>query len=129
MGTFSNIKDAHKELEKKLNDIGRAVFIEVSNTVIADSPVDTGRFRGNWQASINYPITNTLDLESSKNRIEDVNAKVGTMNLRDVGYLTNNLPYAEPLEYGHSQQRGEGWVRTIVANGQQLLGQKVRELA
>lgn len=141
MATYDNIKDAHKELESKLNNIGRAVAIEVFNSVIIQSPVDTGRFRGNWQCTLNYPAQGVL-LSSEKTKKDDKGKpakgqfaatahpenQAATMSLKDTLYLTNNLPYAEPLEYGWSDQRGEGWVRMTVAKGQKVLDDKVREL-
>jgi hypothetical protein len=33
----------------------RGTLFNLSSRIIKESPVDTGRFRGNWQASVNTP--------------------------------------------------------------------------
>lgn len=38
-------------------------------------------------------------------------AGVQPLKLGDTAYLVNNLPYAVPLEYGHSSQAPAGMVR------------------
>lgn len=103
-----------------LNNMAKTVrggAIQAFNTIIIESPVDTGRFRGNWQCSLNYPVLTTLfdDVKGSISTTENVSAKTQGYTLDDVMYLTNNLPYAEALENGHSKQRGSGWVAKTVA--------------
>lgn len=128
MATYNNINDAQKEVLEKLNKIGRAVAIQVFNSIIMQSPVDTGRFRGNWQVSINNHIGSEIPPNEAKGRVVNAAELLAGMQLKDVVYLTNNLPYAEALEYGWSSQRPSGWVRTTVATGQAALDKKVREI-
>lgn len=74
--------------EENLSKLVRAVALEADAQLKAESPVDTGRFRGNWDAQID-------PLEAS---------------------VLNNLPYAERLANGWSQQAPKGWIQTIGAN-------------
>jgi hypothetical protein len=44
----------------------------------------------------------------------------------DTAYITNSLPYAIPLEFGHSQQAPGGMVRITVARFQQIVLEAIR---
>lgn len=114
-----NIKAAQKDLGSKLDKIFRATAISTFNQIIQGTPVDTGRARGNWQATLNSPYNGVLEGVPSP---DNVNGKLASALLKDTLYLTNNLPYIESLENGHhSQQRPEGWVAQAVGEGQQKL--------
>ena len=93
----------------------RGGAISAFNEIIKLSPVDTGRFRGNWQASINVPKQDVLytDATSAITKTDDVVSHTQSYTLDDTLYLTNNLPYAAPLENGHSKKRGSGWVAAV----------------
>ena len=53
-------------------------------------------------------------------------AGVHPLKLGDTAYLVNNLPYAVPLEYGHSSQAPAGMVRVTIAEFQQIVEAAVR---
>lgn len=75
-----------------------------------------GRFRGNWQTSVGEPITATIERidPSGAASTADVIAHMGGAG--KVTYMTNNLPYAERLEYeGWSKQAPAGMVRVSMA--------------
>jgi hypothetical protein len=82
----------------------------IGKDVIKNSPVDTGRFKGNWNAALNAPNL-AIDLSSGAGLTEIANKiKIG-----DVFFFTNNLPYALRLEFGWSDQSPNGMVRLAVA--------------
>lgn len=100
------------------DDIGEAVeliSLEAFKRIVEKSPVDTGRFRGNWNASIGSADASTT---------ETVDKSGGATNARAAGvisgysgydslpaiYITNGLPYAVRLEDGHSKQAPGGMV-------------------
>lgn len=78
-----------------------------------------GRFRGNWQVTFDRPAVGAID------RVD----KAGTATLSagrevlahyDSGeygsiWFTNNVPYAQRLEYGWSKQAPAGIVRVVAA--------------
>ena len=84
------------------------------------SPVDTGRFRGNWTLSFGAAdgdITAVLDPSGSATVAR--NTGMMTAYPREgfpVIYLQNNLPYAERLEQGYSTQAPSGMVGITVAD-------------
>lgn len=111
----------------RVDDVVRSVTLEVFSRVIMRSPVDTGRFRGNWFPSFGNPsaATRTDTDPTGSTSQERARAAVLSQPVGGVMYMTNSLPYAVTLEYGGfpdppkrgSKKRGEPEVRIHVANG------------
>lgn len=99
----------------------RAIKIELFTSVIMDTPVDTGRARGNWQTSAEQPAQGVLERSGEGSALADMEQNLGG----EVTYLINNLPYARRLEYGHSGQAPQGMVRRNVARLNQILARAV----
>lgn len=90
--------------------------------MILDTPVDTGRARGNWQATLDSPATEEIENESMSVALAGVAANLGKIN--DVSFLANNLPYIEELEDGSSKQAPAGMVRRNMARVQRLINEQ-----
>lgn len=105
-----------KDTAKKFDTLVQQVAIEVFVKIILRSPVDTGRFRANWQVSIGDVPEGTLLLEDKTGTATIARVHAEAMNLQagDTITLTNNLPYAGKLEEGYSQQAPEGMVELTV---------------
>ncbi|MEB7931681.1 hypothetical protein NGK10_04920 [Enterobacter quasiroggenkampii] len=90
-----------------------------------------GRFRGNWQVSFDAPTT---DETGRVDKVGDLTKAAGnyTLSLFKVGmkaiYFCNNVPYAYPLEMGHSTQAPSGMVRVTAAEFQRFFEEAVREV-
>lgn len=76
-----------------------------------------GMFRGNWQTTVGAPAVGAIDridpsgAQATAEVIATVPKQAGS-----IVYLTNNLPYAQVLEYeGHSHQAPNGMVRIALA--------------
>lgn len=108
--------------EKKVERTVRAVKLELFRSVILDTPVDTGRARGNWQATLDSPATEEIENESMSVALAGVAANLGKIN--DVSFLANNLPYIEELEDGSSKQAPAGMVRRNMARVQRLINEQ-----
>lgn len=97
----------------------KKIAFDAFNGVIMRSPVRTGRFRGSWR----------IGLGSADLTVEDPSFKgAGTQGSPPTGeeagqltilnglmpdqviYITNNLPYAQKLERGSSEQAPNGMV-------------------
>lgn len=90
-----------------------------------------GRFRGNWQVSFDAPTTE----ESGRiDKTGDLTKAAGnyTLSLFKVGmrsiYFCNNVPYAYPLEMGHSTQAPGGMVRITAAEFQRFFDEVIMEV-
>lgn len=110
----------------------RAAGIELATSVILRSPVDTGRFRGNWQVTYNAPATSTLD-NLDRSGAGAIGAATNELSAYDSSipriWFANNLPYAYRLEYeSWSSQAPAGMVRVSIAEFQSIVDEKVREL-
>lgn len=91
----------------------RKIALDMFTRVILKSPVDTGRFRGNWQVAIESIPSGTLALDDKTGTATISKVTAVTLGLRAGQTITlvNNLAYARALEYGHSKQAPAGMVR------------------
>lgn len=73
-----------------------------------------GRSRANWQLSIGAPASGVLNaIDTSPGGSDTIAAHkdaIAQIKAGDIIYLTNNIVYAVPIEYGHSGQAPAGVV-------------------
>ena len=98
------------------------------NGLVAGKDYVGGRFRGNWQFSVGAPADGVLDNVDPSGRmtIALLRGQVESLTAGQIAYIVNNLPYAIPLEYGHSTQAPGGMVRITVARFQQIVEEAIR---
>lgn len=98
------------------------------NSLVTGQRYVGGRFRGNWQFSIDSPATGELDRidPSGDEAIAELLAQVQALTIGQTAYIVNNLVYAVPLEYGHSTQAPHGMVRVTLANFQRIVDEAIR---
>lgn len=107
---FDNLKNVPEK-------VVRGTLLSMTDKIIKKSPVDTGRFRNNWMATIGRPsnkMTEQVDPSGTKAITESAQL-LFKFEMGQTFYLTNNLPYSHRLEYGYSQQAPGGMVRTTLA--------------
>lgn len=99
------------------------------NGLVAGKDYAGGRFRGNWQFSIGAPAEGELDQVDPAGGITLAKLKlqVEQLTIGETAYIVNNLPYAVPLEYGHSKQAPSGMVRVTLARFQQIVDEAIRK--
>ncbi|WP_289328823.1 HK97 gp10 family phage protein [Pseudomonas sp. 'CRE Jenny 4'] len=101
---FSGV--VNDELSKRVRVIAMAML----NEIVLRSPVDTGRFRGNNIVSVGAPVytsTVSVDPKGAETINQGLSAMTGLEPFTQV-FIQNNLPYAVPLEDGHSKQAPAG---------------------
>lgn len=105
-----------KKANGNIDLVVRKVALDLFKRVIMKSPVDTGRFRGNWQVAIGSVPAGTLTIDDKSGTATLAKVTAITLGLRagEVITLANNLVYAIGLEYGHSKQAPQGMVRLTV---------------
>lgn len=109
-------------VNRRIDTVIRKSTIELFGQVIKMTPVDTGRAKGNWQCSVNSPITSEIERDdgsksqslSSSKAYSDVVSTVPRAG--NVVWLSNNVPYIRKLEYGSSNQAPGGMVRIAIQN-------------
>lgn len=107
----------------------RIVIIKLFSAVIQDTPVLSGRLRGNWQTSIGSPVTSVIGVRDMGAAVAEVQSKAQQSQLTDTVFLRNNLPYAYRIEFdGWSRTKApQGMMRRNVARFQRILNEAVRE--
>lgn len=108
----------------------RKISLDIFKRVIIKSPVDTGRFRGNWQVQIGSIPAGTLELEDKSGTATVAKVTAETLGLKagEIIYLVNNLPYARRLEYGYSKQAPSGMVRITLQEFPQIVRKTAAEI-
>ncbi|MCX4217397.1 hypothetical protein MKZ87_07065 [Pseudomonas sp. MCal1] len=98
------------------------------NGLVAGKGYVGGRFRGNWQFLIGAPADGVLDQVDPGGNVTLAKLKlqVEQLTIGQTAYIVNNLPYAVPLEYGHSKQAPGGMVRITLARFQQIVDEAIR---
>ncbi len=113
---------------KSVDETMRAIALELFSSTIKDTPVDTGRARGNWQTTIGAPANGEVDRLGDGEAVKEVSATVADFSGGKVIYLSNNLPYIYRLEYdGWSDQAPGGMLRKNVARIQQIVAKAARD--
>jgi hypothetical protein len=113
----------------RIDLVVRKISLDLFRRVVMKSPVDTGRFKGNWQVQIGAVPGGTLKLDDKDGTATIARVTAETLKLKagEVIYLVNNLEYARALEYGHSKQAPSGMVRITVAEFPQVVNKAAGE--
>lgn len=105
--------DPSQFAEQVETDVGkwhRIISMALLTEIVFRSPVDKGTFRGSHVVSVgapDYSLTVETDKTGTKT-IQQGQAVIAKSQPFSVLYIQTNLPYAEPLENGHSQQAPAG---------------------
>jgi hypothetical protein len=95
------------DIEKWTDEFNKNAILVIRNStdilfsdIIEDSPVDTGKFKRSWEKEINPEKESTC---------------------------SNDLEYAEPLEFGHSDQAPQGMVRLNAQRWEQIVDKEAQQ--
>ena len=110
--------------------VTKKIVLDVTRSVIRKSPVDTGRFKVNWQYGTGEMPTGTTDIhdESGQGTIAHIVGQVPQQAAGKLHFIVNNLPYSIALERGHSSQAPQGMVGLTITEYQALVQQAVTEV-
>lgn len=123
------IKVIAKGVETNADRIVKQAAIAIDQTVVLATPVDTGRARSNWLTQAGYPRRDTIDPYAAGKGLgksEGANAQAAIQqgltaitahkSGQDI-YISNNLPYIQKLNDGHSAQAPAGFVEKAIQSG------------
>lgn len=107
---FKNVRDA------ELLRLHKAIILEALTRLVQKTPVDTGRARGNWQATIDVPAEQKLPTtdKAGGETISRGLAVLGGLKPYGTFWITNNVDYIEFLENGSSKQAPAGMLAVTV---------------
>jgi hypothetical protein len=103
-------KDAADWAPQEVRKVHRAVALEAHRGLVLMNPVDSGRMRANWQFGADEPPVGVLDAfdKSGAATIARAAAEIEQIEPFSNTYSVNNVPYAEEIENGSSQQAPAG---------------------
>lgn len=147
MSSFANqIRDFRIDFTNLSDETYRITVIKIFGQVVRASPVQEspatgGRFRGNWFATISTPSTRMrMDIRPLNQVNREIEQTVNQAANARIFWLTNNLPYAETIEFGgyrdgpktvggFSRQAPQGVVRITAMNFSRLYNENAARLS
>lgn len=116
-----------------VEDAVEIMLKDVHRALVHGSPVDTGRFRGNWQVTFNAPAMHSLNVYDRQGgkTIAAGDAKINGMFRNGAAitsvHFSNMLIYANALEYGHSKQAPAGVVGIVAIRLRSFMADGIRQ--
>lgn len=132
MGNFTKqLKQFEDETLERMTLAAQKITLDAFSEVILKTPVDTGRARGNWKTAIGIVPSGVVELSdpSGQGAISQASGVVTAIEIGDVIYLANDLPYITRLEEGSSQQAPGGMVRLTAQRFQAIANAVFAEFA
>lgn len=122
MATTDDPEKVRRMFNRALSKRTARLALDITETLIELTPVDTGWARSNWVPSIgasfdalvgDHENVSTSEQQGGIDSIITRSSSIGAQPL----YITNNVPYIEALNNGHSQQTPAGFVDFAVDLG------------
>lgn len=114
-------------MEANVDKTVRMAALAADQAVVLGTPVDKGRARSNWIVSLGAPSRTTIEPyvpgEAGSTGSANAQAALAQGSTTIGGYdglihgaiaISNNLPYIEKLNQGHSAQAPAGFVQKAV---------------
>lgn len=117
------------QAEEKIGEVRDRTCLLLADGIIMNTPVLTGRARGEWQAGIGQApggLTNTSDPSGASAKAQ-ASSVIESMALSDTFVLVNRVPYILPLEMGSSAKAPNGMVRITTQRFPSIVTQAVAE--
>lgn len=129
MGPFElQLRQFAEKYGEQGEEMVATVALEVFRRVVVRSPVDTGRFRANWQYGVDVATGKVFDSPAwtPQSPAPAPTEPEPARSLEIVHVISNHLPYARRLEWGHSAQAPAGMVRITVAEFEGIVDKAAR---
>ena len=96
------MREISKRTGAKIENVVIEAGIKMTDSIMAKSPVDTGRFRGSWVSTSSRPSRNQKPRKRNERAIksEAIAKLTKAIEKQTTFYIVNNLPYANVIEYG-----------------------------
>ena len=136
---------ASAEIKSNVDKAVRSTAIELLGELVRKTPVGNpglwkgdapagyvgGRLRGNWQVQVNSADTSTIDTVDSIGNgtiSKGISAIKGYSSKDKAIFISNNLPYAERVEEGWSEQAPAGMMKVSVEKFNEIVVKQARRL-
>ncbi len=123
--------------EDNFSQIVRKAVFDLFSSIVRRSPVDTGTYRASHGIANHNPSDNEGIVHCAKDKSEasmsehiaETKVQAWTWRVGDgTIFIFNNLPYAEPLENGHSGQAPAGVYRQAMAEVEGFINKQIAAL-
>lgn len=103
-------------IQDELNQEVRAASLNALRLLVKATPVDTGRAKGNWFVSTGSSVRTTSDSRKASTAVTEGNSVIASAIRISYPTITisNNLPYIEKLNNGHSDQAPAKFVELAI---------------
>lgn len=117
--TFAKYMDISSDLANIVKGERDKLFLKIDARVVLETPVLTGRARGNFQVGDDTSPSGTLPEPVNPNAGAQRSLNEGKTEIKKAKpytelYLNNNLPYIEKLNEGGSPQAEEEYIDRII---------------
>lgn len=132
MSFTSDLEKFHKKTMAVHAKVKRASSLDLFSLVVIGTPVDKGVLRNNWFLAVGNPSGEMIDSSdpSGQIAISRMKSDIDKGDINDDIYLTNNLPYAVPIEFdGHSGKAPDGMVRVNLVRWDSIVKSNTRKFA
>jgi hypothetical protein len=116
--------------KQAIEDVAKGTIRDLCKAIIDDTPVDTGRLRGNWQPDLNgfKDKASLINYDKTGATIAKVDRVLSAFEIGDTFTMTNNLIYAPIIEYtGHSKKAPRGMMRINLSKFNQFVIDNIRK--
>ena len=113
-------------LERRTTDLMRMAAFEFNRQVAISTPRKTGRAGNAWMPTVNAPSDEVLPEGNYPTPVPRDIPPV--KSVRDVIYITNNVPYIGKLNDGYSKQAPARFVELAAARVQSATGKLMRKI-
>jgi uncharacterized protein CbrC (UPF0167 family) len=116
------------QLKSFTEDIVQQITLEVTAVLGEDTPVDTGWAQANWVPNIGSSHVGTVGTKESVTataKEEGIAKVLALYKLPAIVFVSNNVPYIERLNSGHSTQQPNPFVQLSILKGLQAVEKRV----
>jgi hypothetical protein len=113
-------RDIEEAIDEVEHEVGRLV-VELVTEIVAnlreETPVETGHARANWVPSIARPYEDIVD--GNDTTVQE-NALMAILRYQiddGTAFISNNVPYINRLNDGHSDQAPVGFIEDCIERG------------
>lgn len=129
--TFAlDIKRFAEATETDVDEVKKRATLQVFTDIVQNTPVDTGRAKGSWTIG-NGGLPKAYRKRKDKGgglTIAQGAKKINASKVDESLFISTNLVYMPPLEYGWSKQAPRGMVRIAVRRWNRYARNVVRSL-
>lgn len=131
-----NLRELNKEykqyIEMDKEDIAKSIekvgFVFLQRLQI-DTPEDLGRAAGGWIAKVDTSAPSEWKPPKGLKKYPKLDFPMGVVKFDSQVWISNNVPYVEYLDEGHSQQKPNGFTHLALRHVTLFIQKEVKRLS